>query len=141
LKSWKFYANYIKENPPYSGVKDKRQSKSRRKKMRKFKHKYGFEYSDIWDLDQTLTGFLLPRMAFFAEKHTGFPCNLDNLNENGEIKNRDKLANEYQEKLNTIVEGLYLYYSRELYQMNKEEQELWEKAKQYLVEVWSGLWD
>lgn len=119
MKSWKFYSNYIKENPPYSGIKDKTQSKSRRKKMKKFKRKYGFEYSDIWNLDQTLVGFLLPRIAFFAENHTGFPCDLDDLDESGRIKDREKVAEKYQEKLDTIVEGLYLYYSKTI--LNEEE--------------------
>lgn len=139
MKSWKFYANYIKENPPYSGIKDKEQSKSRKKKMKKFKHKYGFEYSDVWNLDQTFVGFLLPRIAFFAENHTGFPCDLDDLDESGRIKDREKVAEKYQEKLDTIVEGLYLYYSKTI--LNEEEQEIWENAKKYLVETFESLWD
>ena len=107
--------------------------------MKKFKRKYGFEYSDIWNLDQTLVGFLLPRIAFFAENHTGFPCDLDDLDESGRIKDREKVAEKYQEKLDTIVEGLYLYYSKTI--LNEEEQETWENAKKYLAETFESWWD
>lgn len=50
-----------------------------------------------------------------------------------------KVAEKYQEKLNTIVEGLYLYYSKTI--LNEEEQETWENAKKYLVETFESWWD
>lgn len=141
MKNWKFYAKYIQENPAYSGIHDKEQSKKRRKKMRKFKKKYGFEYSDIWNFDHTLAAFILPRLAYFRDIHHGFPCRGEDIDENGKIINEEKIASEYQKKLDTMVEGFYLYLSKDYHSMTEEEEETWKLARQYLAEEWEGLWD
>lgn len=141
MKNWKFYAKYVQENPAYSGIRDKEQTKARRKKMKKFKKKYGFEYSDIWNFDHTLAAFILPRLAYFRDIHRGFPCSGADIDENGKITNEEEIAKEYQKKLDTMVEGLYLYLSKDYYSMTEEEEKTWKLAKQYLMEEWEGLWD
>lgn len=141
MKNWKFYAKYVQKKPVYSGIHDKEQTKARRKKMKKFKKKYGFEYSDIWNFDHTLAAFILPRLAYFRDIHHGFPCSGADIDENGKIINEEKIANEYQKKLDTMVEGFYLYLSKNRHSMTEEEEETWKLARQYLAEEWEGLWD
>lgn len=143
MKSWKFYADYIKEHPPYSGIHDKEQSKSRRKKMRKFKRKYGFEYSDTWNLDYTISAFILPRIAFLRDHHYGHPTRLCKFAEDGyTVLNSEEADKEWTEILNTIVEGLYLYISTDIVtHFTPEQEETWKKARTYLMEYWENLWD
>ena len=141
MKNWKFYAKYVQENPAYSGIHDKEQTKARRKKMKKFKKKYGFEYSDIWNFDHTLATFILPRLAYFRDIHHGFPCNGADIDENGKIANEEEIAKEYQKKLDIMVEGFYLYLSKGYHSRTEEEEKTWKLAKQYLAEEWEGLWD
>lgn len=140
MKNWKFYAKYVQENPAYSGIHDKEQTKARRKKMKKFKKKYGFEYSDIWNFDHTLAAFILPRLAYFRDIHHGFPCSEADIDENGKIANEAEIAKEYQKKLDTMVEGFYLYLSKQYHNMTEEEK-TWKLARQLLAEEWEGLWD
>lgn len=141
MKNWKFYAKYVQEKPVYSGIHDKEQTKARRKKMKKFKKKYGFEYSDIWNFDHTLAAFILPRLAYFRDIHHGFPCSGAEIDENGKIANEEEIAKEYQKKLDTMVEGFYLYLSKDLYEMTEEEEKTWELARKYFAEEFMSLWD
>lgn len=141
MKDWKFYARYVKEHPPYSILNDESVPEGRHEEMQKFKDKHGFEYSDIWNLDYTIASFLLPRMAFFAEKHSSFPCSIDQIDRNGKIINEDKIRTEYQRKLETIVEGLYLYLTTDTNPMTEKQEQTWEDAKKYLMEIFESLWD
>jgi hypothetical protein len=132
MKSFKYYVNLVKANPPYSIKKDKGASEKNKKKAKKFKKKYGFGYEETWSLDNTIACFLVPRLAYLRDNHYGYPSSFA-ANSDGNEK--------WTEILNTMVEGFATYVNKEWYELTDEEKEKREKALEYFKEYFDSLWD
>ena len=91
---------------------------SRRKKLKKQRIERGFDSTELWNLDKTITDFVLPRLRAFAKNIHGYPaCFEDGGNEweeiltkmlkSFELLSRDFFASDEEQKL--IDEGLELF--------------------------------
>lgn len=138
---WKFYANYVKEHPIYQVSKNRTVDKKYNQKARKFKHKYGFDYGETYDLDRTIATFILPRLAFLRDHKTGWHPEPGDYDENFHIINEEESIAKYNKKLDTIIEAFYLYLTKEEYEWNDEEKELWNEGMKLFVQEFTGLWD
>jgi hypothetical protein len=77
----------------------------------------GWDESDVWSLDYTISKFALPRLKLLKEKTHGYPCELNNMEEWYAILDKiifsmDYIANErewkyYPSEENGIEEGDY----------------------------------
>ncbi len=139
--NWKFYADYVNKNPPYCGIKDKKQTKSRRRKMKRFKKKWGFDYSETWNLDHTIVCFILPRLAYLRDNKTGWAPAPEDFAEDGTIINEKESLAKYNKKLDIMIEGFYLYLTKEQYKWTVEEQSIWQQTKELFIELLPSLWD
>ena len=120
--------------------KGRHYSKKRIKKANKFEKKHGFRYEDVWNLDNAIACFILPRLVQLRDIHHGVPHSFvkGNAFEERSIEEADK---KWTETLDKIIYGFYLYITKELYEMNKEEKELFNEAISLFKEVFTSLWD
>lgn len=103
--------------------KDKRQVKW--KEQRK---KRGFDDTEVWALDCSITSFILPRLKCFRQTHASFPAGLTN-DEWNVILDKMILAFELNViKLDKIV------LSRKEYQYHKQGMKLF---GMYFMDLWS----
>ena len=47
--------------------------KKRKKKLQKFYKKHGWDPSETWNLDMTVSAFILPRLKYFRKNLNGYP--------------------------------------------------------------------
>ena len=138
---WKFYANYVKEHPIYQVSKTKTVGKEYNQKARKFKHKYGFDYGETYNLDGTIATFILPRLAFLRDNKTGWHPEPEDYDENGHIINEEESIAKYNKKLDTIIEAFYLYLTKDNFDWTEEDKQLWQEGMKLFVEEFMGFWD
>jgi hypothetical protein len=90
----------------------------------------GFDDTETWHLDKTLTLFLIPRLERFIQVNNGFP--------GGETEES------FNEKLNFILKSFKEYYYNEndetSLELEKERLSNAKKAAALLGEIWFDLW-
>lgn len=73
--NWEFYAKKALETRPYLASEDEitADNKETVTEAKAFKDKWGFDFSETWDLDRTIAAFILPRLAYFRYNIAGVP--------------------------------------------------------------------
>ena len=102
-----------------------------------FVKQWGFSYNDIWDLDDAIAMFILPRLAYFRENSCTVP--MVTPPGGGEPEGMDDL--EWCRILDMICDGLHLYLEKGFQFFTEEEEKLWKEAKQALFDYFEVLWN
>lgn len=118
-------------------LSDDDRHRTRQKAHDAFHLKWGFSELDIPDLDQAIAMFILPRLSYFRDKTDSIP---NKMLESGSEADEAAAFQEWQRILDTICAGLHLYIEKYPNQFSKEEQALWNQAKQYLFDYFEHLW-
>lgn len=89
-----------------------------------FEQKYGFNPAEVWNLDETIARFILPRLTYYKDIHTGYPqqCSYEQFEEyldkmiysflyiaQGKHYNLSLDINERKQQLQKVQEGLDLF--------------------------------
>ena len=122
-----FDEDWLKTN---SAKKEKKKYNKRMKKHRKHFKKHGWDLTETWNLEQTLSCFIVPRLKGFRDNLHGHP---DDLTEEG-----------WKKMLNKMIKG-FEWYSKErefddLPQNEKEFKEAQEGLR-FFAERFKDLWD
>lgn len=163
MKFWKWYVKQFKKFPFYRITKDsyiyidddeltdeenaaarkveQKKAKKRARKARRFEKKWGFRYEECWNLGNTIAKFLYPRLAYLRDNHIGSPAAIQDIEEaSGKIVDENYVHKKWNEVLDTLTRGFYLYATKEDYEMNEEEKELWKETKRLFVKYFECLW-
>lgn len=105
-----------------------------------FVRKWGFSYMDRFDLDKEIAMFMLPRIAYFRDECQGYPSCLSDKDEDGNIIDDGAGKQKWHDILTTICDGLHIYLEKMQYSFTEEEEQLWQRAKKYLLEYFELLW-
>ena len=99
-------------------------------KYKKQRDERGFDDTETWHLDKSLTFFLIPRLKRFIELNNGFPSG--------------QTEESFNEKLNFILKSFEEYYYNEndevSLELEKERLSNAKKAATLLGEIWFDLW-
>lgn len=99
-------------------------------RYKKQRDERGFDDTETWHLDKSLTLFLIPRLKRFIELNNGFPSG--------------QTEESFNEKLNFILESFEEYYYNEndevSLELEKERLSNAKKAAALLGEIWFDLW-
>lgn len=99
-------------------------------KYKKQRDERGFDDTETWHLDKSLTLFLIPRLKRFIELNNGFPSG--------------QTEESFNEKLNFILKSFEEYYYNEndevSLELEKERLSNAKKAATLLGEIWFDLW-
>jgi hypothetical protein len=151
MKSWKWYAKQLRENPPfrldesksYSWIKSHKKRKKFIKidrkaaqRARDFEKENGFAFEDCWNLDVAIAKFLYPRLAYLRDNHKGVPAIIDS-----EFETIEESDKEWTRILNRMTKGFYVYAAKEDYEYTDDEKALIEETKELLIKYFSCLWD
>jgi hypothetical protein len=99
-------------------------------RYKKQRDERGFDDTETWHLDKSLTFFLIPRLKRFIELNNGFPSG--------------QTEESFNEKLNFILKSFEEYYYNEndevSLELEKERLSNAKKAAALLGEIWFDLW-
>jgi len=99
-------------------------------RYKKQRDERGFDDTETWHLDKSLTLFLIPRLKRFIELNNGFPSG--------------QTEESFNEKLNFILKSFEEYYYNEndevSLELEKERLSNAKKAAALLGEIWFDLW-
>ena len=99
-------------------------------RYKKQRDERGFDDTETWHLDKSLTLFLIPRLKRFIELNNGFPAG--------------QTEESFNEKLNFILKSFEEYYYNEndevSLELEKERLSNAKKAAALLGEIWFDLW-
>ena len=99
-------------------------------RYKKQRDERGFDDTETWHLDKSLTLFLIPRLKRFIELNNGFPSG--------------QTEESFNEKLNFILKSFEEYYYNEneevSLELEKERLSNAKKAATLLGEIWFDLW-
>lgn len=128
---------FLRENPTYRNKpEDKNYQISQ-----DFYKKNDFYFEEVWNLDIEICRFLLPRLAFLRDNHSGVPESLCKLDESFNVINEEESREKWNKILDTMVSGFYLYISKEELDLTEEEKKTINKALKYLKKYFKSLWD
>lgn len=92
--------------------------------FKQFEQKYGFNPAEAWNLDETISRFILPRLTYYKDIHTGYPqdCSYEQFEEyldkmiysflyiaQGKHYDLSLDINERKQQLQKVQEGLNLF--------------------------------
>lgn len=121
--------------------KEKGYSKKRVKKADKFEKKHGFRYEDVWNLDNTIACFILPRLVQLRDVHCGVPNyfieQVGDSTDDTVIKKADK---KWTKALNKMIYAFYLYITTDFNTTEEEKQAIKEGFELFNTHF-SALWD
>ena len=115
-------------------------SKNIEKYVKQYKQR-GFDDSEIWNLDIEICRFLAPRLAFLRDNHTGFPGQLCKFDDNFNVINEEEAREKWNKILDTMVDGFYLYMSKDEFDLTIDEKKTINKALKYFKKYFTALWD
>ena len=102
----------------------------------RFRLKHGFWYQEIWNLDQTITKFVLPRLKCLRE---GRISELNSARKNG-LNDEDLLdCIDYIKILDEIIIGFETH--NDLYLSNSLEQEKIDKGLKLFAQYYCTFWN
>ena len=128
---------FINENPSYRNKPyDKNYQISQ-----DFYKENGFYFEEIWNLDIEICRFLAPRLAFLRDNHTGFPGQLCKFDDNFNVINEEEAREKWNKILDTMVDGFYLYMSKDEFDLTIDEKKTINKALKYFKKYFTALWD
>ena len=128
---------FISENP---GYKNKPYDKNYQISQ-DFYRENGFYFEEIWNLDIEICRFLAPRLAFLRDNHTGFPGQLCKFDDNFNVINEEEAREKWNKILDTMVDGFYLYMSKDEFDLTIDEKKTINKALKYFKKYFTALWD
>ena len=128
---------FISENP---GYKNKPYDKNYQISQDFYKEN-GFYFEEIWNLDIEICRFLAPRLAFLRDNHTGFPGQLCKFDDNFNVINEEEAREKWNKILDTMVDGFYLYMSKDEFDLTIDEKKTINKALKYFKKYFTALWD
>ena len=128
---------FISENP---GYRNKPYDKNYQISQDFYKEN-GFYFEEIWNLDIEICRFLAPRLAFLRDNHTGFPGQLCKFDDNFNVINEDEAREKWNKILDTMVDGFYLYMSKDEFDLTIDEKKTINKALKYFKKYFTALWD
>ena len=93
-------------------------------KWKKFYKKYGFYPFEMWNLDETIITFILPRLVFYRDHHAGVPYGVS--------------AEDYTKEIDSYVKAFQDYLSTNTYgKLSDETRETMRK----FMDALPGMWD
>lgn len=101
--------------------------KARKYLYQKVQREQGFSPEECWNLDHTIIDFVLPRLKYFLNHHCGYPI--------------DSSPEQYKKDLQAIIEGFELHQTYEWYNVNSEQVQKEQKAKELFGKLLYDLWD
>lgn len=128
---------FLRENPTY---RNKPEDKNYQISQDFYKEN-GFYFEEIWNLDIEICRFLAPRLAFLRDNHTGFPGQLCKFDDNFNVINEEEAREKWNKILDTMVDGFYLYMSKEEFDLTIDEKKTINKALKYFKKYFTALWD
>lgn len=128
---------FLRENPAY---RNKPEDKNYQISQDFYKEN-GFYFEEIWNLDIEICRFLAPRLAFLRDNHTGFPGQLCKFDDNFNVINKEEAREKWNKILDTMVDGFYLYMSKEEFDLTIDEKKTINKALKYFKKYFTALWD
>ena len=128
---------FISENP---GYRNKPYDKNYQISQDFYKEN-GFYFEEIWNLDIEICRFLAPRLAFLRDNHTGFPGQLCKFDDNFNVINEEEAREKWNKILDTMVDGFYLYMSKDEFDLTIDEKKTINKALKYFRKYFTALWD
>ena len=128
---------FISENP---GYRNKPYDKNYQISQDFYKEN-GFYFEEIWNLDIEICRFLAPRLAFLRDNHTGFPGQLCKFDDNFNVINEEEAREKWNKILDTMVDGFYLYMSKDEFDLTIDEKKTINKALKYFKKYFTALWD
>lgn len=124
----------------YAKIANKHKFKKHEKEYEDFKKKYGFRREQCWNLDVELIAWLLPRIAYLKEHHSGVPNCYCELDENYNAKDIDKASEKWESVLQEILDGFEIYLDKSLNRSSDEREKI-DRAFELLIENIGNLWD
>ena len=104
------------------------------KKIKKFKKKYGFDYTESWDLDSYALVYILPRLAYLRDHHS-VPAVFTTSN-TLEVADR-----QWTKILDDIIDGFIVYLKAlDDVDMSEKDKRAWDKATTYFTKYFNYLW-
>lgn len=103
-------------------------------KYQKQRLERGFDDSELWSLDNTITNFILPRLKRFREVHCGYPASMTSEKWEEILDNMIK-AFEYLNDENLGVDD-----NRPFKECHDEREKIINKGLRLFVKYYSGLW-
>ena len=128
---------FISENP---GYRNKPYDKNYQISQDFYKEN-GFYFEEIWNLDIEICRFLAPRLAFLRDNHTGFPGQLCKFDDDFNVINEEEAREKWNKILDTMVDGFYLYMSKDEFDLTIDEKKTINKALKYFKKYFTALWD
>ena len=128
---------FLRENPTY---RNKPEDKNYQISQDFYKEN-GFYFEEIWNLDIEICRFLAPRLAFLRDNHTGFPGQLCKFDDNFNVINEEEAREKWNKILDTMVDGFYLYMSKDEFDLTIDEKKTINKALKYFKKYFTALWD
>ena len=114
----KVYKNFFKNNFHGFDIEDK--------KTKKQIVEQGFADSELWNLDETIIRFVLPRLKRLKEIQKGYPANLTE-------EEWDKILSEIIECMEMYLDKIYNKFEEDEYKRVKKGFKLFGK---YLMDLW-----
>ena len=122
--------------------KEKGYSKKEVKKADRFEKKHGFRYEDVWNLDNSIACFVLPRLVQLRDVHMGYPNSmLENPDDNMDETLSKKADKKWNKILNKMIYAYYLYVTKDEYELTEEEKEKQAEGFELYSHFFSALWD
>ena len=107
--------------------KEKKEYKKLEKKCKKQKERRGFDDTEIWNLDNTIAFFILPRLKRFRKKTHSYPTNFKSLKK-------------WKKTLKKIIIAFELLLKKETYELNEKETKQVKKGLNLFSKFFTHLW-
>lgn len=73
----------------------------------KNKCEVNFDENEVYDLDETISKFILPRLIYFRDNEQGIPSSLIILDEKGNPQNEPEAAQQWRDILNKMINAFW----------------------------------
>lgn len=92
-----------------------------------FEEKYGFNPAAVWNLDEAIARFVLPRLTYYKDIHTGYPT--------------DCTFEKFEEYLDKMIYSFKCIAYRQHYLMPVEKQKEIQEGLNLFGKYFMSLWD
>lgn len=126
--------------PCWVDVQEK-SSFSQRENSQAFFDMNGFHYEDAWNLDREFAYFILLRLVQLRDVGMGMPNSYCAIDEDGWPRIAPTSKRNWDNALNHMIVGFYVYLKTDFWQPNSKEEKLINRAMKLFSENWQALWD
>lgn len=107
----------------------------------KFRKKKGFYYEEVWNLDQSIAAFILPRLIHFRDNHLGIPNDYCKFAEDGfTIINMKEARKQWINDIALMIEAFYYIMTKDVSD-DKKYNDIIDKGLKLFSTNLTNLWD